>query len=251
VNSTLVKGLGLLEILANSDRPLGVTELASQLDISKSNVHRLLQTLVQLQYVKQAENTGYFVSVRLWELSARVIAGFDLPRVAAPFMQQLLDETQESVHLSVLDGDEVVYIHKLDSPQPVRAYTQIGGRAPAYCVATGKALLAFEAESRLASLSGRLKAYTPQTLIGPEAFLGEMQRIRQTGYAVNRGEWREGVHGLAAPIYSTDGGVVAAMGISGPAERLKASRIKQLTGYVVDRAAGLTGALSTNPSPRD
>ena len=165
MNNTLVKGIGLLEVLARADRAMGVTELATSLGIGKSNAHRLLQALVELGYVRREGTEGtYAATIRLWELGSAVLGKLDLNRAAQPWMEWLLDRTRETVHLSVLDGDEVVYVHKLDSPEPIRAYTSIGGRAPAHCVATGKAMLAWAGEPALAALSTRLRAHSPRTI---------------------------------------------------------------------------------------
>ena len=138
MNNTLIKGLQLLEALAGRDSPAGVSELASELGMGKSNVHRTLQALVETGYVAKDEARGtYFASLKIWEIGARVISRLDVRRAASPAMQWLLEQSRETVHLSVLDGGQVVYIDKLDSPEPVRAYSEIGGRAPASCVATG------------------------------------------------------------------------------------------------------------------
>jgi IclR family KDG regulon transcriptional repressor len=240
LNNTLVKGLALLEELARSDRPLGVTELARRLDLGKSNVHRLLQGLTELGYARRQESDGsYHASVRLWELGTAILANFDLREIASPYMEALLERTRETVHLSVLDGDEVVYVHKLDSPEPVRAYSEVGGRAPAYCVATGKAMLAWQGEAALQSLAGRLQRHSPKTLDDPQAFLREMERIRSNGFALNRGEWRESVCGVAAPIRDSSNQVIAAIGLSGPAERLRPSMLKALSAPVIEAALGI------------
>lgn len=246
MNNTLIKGVLLLETLARSECPLGVTELAARLDMGKSGVHRLLQALVELRYVVRDETTSnYRASIRLWELGSAVLSHFDLRHVATPRMETLLEQTRETVHLSILDGDEVVYLHKLDSPQPVRAYSEIGGRAPAYCVATGKAMLAFESEVSLAALAQRLERHSVNTTTDPGEFLREMRRIRTAGYAVNRGEWRETVCGIAAPIRDGGGQVIAAIGISGPAERIKPSAFKVLAEPVVAAAWDISAALSS------
>ncbi|MFZ4758175.1 MAG: IclR family transcriptional regulator [Burkholderiaceae bacterium] len=245
MNNTLVKGLGLLEVLAHADRPLGVTELATRIGLGKSNVHRLLQALVELGYVRRDGEAGeYAASIRLWELGSAVLANLDLRRAAQSWMDWLLDRTRETVHLSVLDGDDVVYVHKLDSPEPVRAYTQIGGRAPAYAVATGKAMLAFVDGSALDAVSHRLHAYSSRTLTNPAEFLRDMERVRQQGYAVNRGEWRESVGGVAAPVRDPSGRVVAAVGLSGPIERLRPSTLKALAADVIRAADGVGAALA-------
>jgi DNA-binding IclR family transcriptional regulator len=245
MNNTLVKGLGLLEVLARADRPLGVTELATRIGIGKSNVHRLLQALVELGYVRRDADTGaYAASIRLWELGSAVLANLDLRRASQAWMDWLLERTRETVHLSVLDGDEVVYVHKVDSPEPVRAYSQIGGRAPAHCVATGKAMLAWLGPAQLDALSRRLRAFSPRTLVEPADFLREMERVRQNGYAVNRGEWRESVGGVAAPVRDPSGQVVAALGVSGPIERLRPSTFRTLAVDVMRAADGVRAALA-------
>jgi DNA-binding IclR family transcriptional regulator len=246
MNNTLIKGLGLLEVLAHSDRPMGVTELAAQMSIGKSNVHRLLQALVELGYARRDESHGtYSASIKLWELGSAVLTHLDLRRTAQSHMEWLLERTRETVHLSVLDGDEVVYVHKLDSPEPVRAYSQIGGRAPAYCVATGKAMVAWLPSAQLDSLSTRLHAWSARTLTEPADFLREMERVRQKGYAINRGEWRESVGGVAAPVRDPSGNVVAAVGVSGPIERMRPSSFKTLAADVIQAAAGIGQALHT------
>lgn len=241
MNNTLVKGLQLLEVLARSEGALGVSELATRLALGKSNVHRLLQALVELGYVQKNEQRGtYQASLKLWEIGTAMAARLGIKTHALEAMEQLLRSTRETVHLSVLDGDEVVYVHKLDSPEPVRAYSEVGGRAPAWCVATGKAILAWQPEGHLLGLAQRLQRYTPRTITDPAEFQREMERVRVNGYAVNRGEWRETVWGIAAPVRNGDGGVVAGIGISGPSTRMKPGLIKDLAAEVV-RAAAVVG----------
>jgi DNA-binding IclR family transcriptional regulator len=244
MNNTLIKGLGLLEVLSHSDRPLGVTELALRLGIGKSNVHRLLQALVELGYARREEAGGtYAASIKLWELGSAVLANLDLRRAAQSWMEWLLDRTRETVHLSVLDGDEVVYVHKIDSTEPVRAYSQIGGRAPAHCVATGKALLAWLPAPQRESMAQRLPGFSPRTITLAADFLREMERIRQQGFAVNRGEWRESVGGVAAPVRDPSGQVIAAIGLSGPIDRMRPSLFKSLSIDVIKAAEGIANSL--------
>ncbi|MNS84161.1 Transcriptional regulator KdgR [compost metagenome] len=140
------------------------------------------------------------------------------------------------MHLSVLDRGEVVYVHKVDSPNPVRAYTQIGGRALAHCVATGKAMLAFQPDVTLQRMAGSLAAATPDSIVEPKRFLQELDKVRRLGYAVNRGEWRESVCGVAAPICDGNGHVIAAVGLSGPAARFRPQKIKAFAGLVREAA---------------
>lgn len=237
MNNTLIKGLGVIELLAHSERPLGLTEIARHLGLAKSNVHRLLQALVDLHFVIRDEaGTGYSASIKLWELGSAVLSRLDLRRHAEAWMEKLMSASEESVHLSVLDRGEVVYVHKIDSPNPVRAYTQIGGRALAHCVATGKAMLAFQPDSMLQRMASGLAPSTPNSIVDPERFLQEMEKVRKQGYAINRGEWRETVCGVAAPIIDGNGHVIAAVGLSGPIERFKPQRIKVFAELVREAA---------------
>ncbi|MGO4157367.1 IclR family transcriptional regulator [Cupriavidus sp. YAF13] len=244
MNNTLIKGLGVIELLAHSDRPLGLTEIAARLGLAKSNVHRLLQALTELNYViRDASGTGYSASIKLWELGSAVLSRLDLRRHAQARMDKLMHASGESVHLSVLDRAEVVYVHKIDSPNPVRAYTQIGGRALAHCVATGKAMLAFQPDTALQRMFSTLAPSTPNSIVEPERFLREMAKVRKQGYAVNRGEWRETVYGVAAPICDGNGHVIAAIGLSGPAERFRPHKIKGFAALVLNAATEISDDL--------
>ncbi len=244
MNNTLVKGLSIIELLAHSDRALGLTEIATQLNLAKSNVHRLLQALTQTRYIVRDETSGrYTAAIKLWELGSAVLSKLDLRVHAEQVMERLLAQTRETVHLSVLDGDEVVYVHKLDSPNPVRAYTQIGGRASASCVATGKAMLAFRSADALQGLAQTLVARTPQSIVDADKFLQELARVRTQGFAVNKGEWNENVCGIASPVTDVSGHVVAALGLSGPKERFKAAQIKEFAPLVVEAAAQISQRL--------
>lgn len=220
MDKTFLKGLTLLEAMAKSDRSCGVTELALQLGLHKSNVHRLLQGLVHQGFAYRDPDTSrYSLTMKLWELGAKVFDRLDIRQEALPAMEALAAETQETVHLSILDGTEVLYIDKIDSPQPIRAYTKVGGRAPAPCVATGKALLAWASEQELDEVMAQLEAYTPLSIVTPEALLSELAQVRAKGFAVNKGEWSAEVGGIASPIFDVNGKAVAAIGISGPIVR--------------------------------
>lgn len=229
MDKTFLKGLMLLEAMAKNGRGSGVTELANQLGLHKSNVHRLLQSLVHQGFVRRNPETRcYELTMKLWELGAKVFNRLDVRQEALPFMKALADETQETVHLSILSGIDVLYIEKIDSPQPVRAYTIVGGRAPVQCVATGKVMLAWSDEEVIAQVVPHMTKHTPLSITTKTELLKEMETIREQGFAINNGEWREQVGGLAAPIYDVSGHVVAAMGISGPLERLTKNRMDQM-----------------------
>ena len=252
MDKTLLKGLRLLETLVRSPGPRGVSELSQEVGLTRSNTHRTLQTLVAAGYVRQDRSASYECTLKLLELSQAILGRVDVAQVAQLTLQELAAQTQETVHLSVLDGIEVVYLQRIDSPQPVRAHTPLGARAPAYCVATGKALLAFQDEAYLARLEGRLERYSSRTIVAKEALSDELRQVRRQGYAINRGEWRESVGGIAAVIYDATGRPVAGIGVSGPLARLRTARLRELSGIVtaaarqVSRALGYSGPHTAN-----
>ena len=244
MEKTFLKGLHLLEALALSEEPRGVTELSQELGLTKSNVHRLLQTLAHRGFVRQeAETDRYHCTLKLWELGSLVSERVELPKVARPYLSALAGETHETVHLSLLDDQEVLYIDKIDSPMPVRAYSRVGGRAPAYCVATGKAMLAYLPEAQLIASFTELTRYSPRTIINPEELRAELHKVREQGYAVNRGEWRESVCGVASPVFDASRRVCAAVGVSGPAERLTPGVIRDFSPLVIDAARKISREL--------
>lgn len=248
MDKAFVKGMQVIEALARSDAPRGITSLASELQFTKSNVHRLLATLTVHGYVRQQEpNAGYLLGPKLWEMGSLVMSRLDVTKVAHSSMVTLAANTGESVHLSILDGAEVIYIDKIDSLHAVRAYSRVGGRAPAWCVATGKAMLAYSPDEALSAMAPHLSRFTESTLVELDDLRHDLERVRTQRYAVNRGEWRKDVCGIAVPVRDSSSKVIAAIGISGPAARLKARQIKQFAPEVLKAGSAISAALGCRP----
>lgn len=222
MDKTLLKGLRVLEAISHLDgEALTLEQTAAEVGLTRSNTHRTLQTLTHAGYVRRDPATGaYRCTLKMFELGARQLANLDARKLAPPFMRELARSTKETVHLSVLDGLDVVYVDKIDSPQPLLAYSTVGGRAPAYAVATGKALLAFQASDYLEHHESAVQKHTEDTHVSLPALRQELADVARIGYAINRGEWRPGIGGVAAPVFNGLDKVVAALGISGPLERL-------------------------------
>ncbi|MGB3071557.1 MAG: IclR family transcriptional regulator [Ottowia sp.] len=245
MNNTLIKGLKLLEVLAYQVRPMGVTELAAATGMPKSGAHRLLQALLDESYVVRRSEGSYAASMKLWEIASAALPGFDLCRRARPVMEALASKTGETVHLAVLDGDQVVYVHKVVGRNKSDSSAPVGTRAPAHCVATGKAMLAFKTKERLVKAASALRPITNCTITDPDAFLAQMQTIRRDGYAVTTGEWREGFSGVAAPIFGQAGEVIAAVSISGSCATISGDRIEKLARQVKASAQQASGSRPT------
>lgn len=238
MDKTLLKGLQVLEQVVSASEPVKSTHIATELGLMKSNAHRVLKTLQYAGYIVQDPNTKEFTSsLKLWEMGSQIVNRLDLRKCASVPLHDLAHETGEAVHLSVLDGAEMIYIDKIDSPQPVGAYTRTGGRAPAYCVATGKALLSELPDEALTPILKKLVKHSNLTITDPKILRADLIETRKRGYSINRGEWREAVWGLAAVIRDSRNDPIAAVGVSGPDFRLSEPERTEVLGEAVKRYA--------------
>ena len=256
MDKTVVKAFGVLELLARAEAPVSLTWLAEQTGLQKSNVHRLLATLCALGYARQGEASLYEPSLRIWELGQGVYARFSMAGAARPVLRRLMEQTGESAHLAIFDRTDIVYIDKVETANPVRAYTAVGGRAPAFCTASGKALLAFQPDETVSAVGALMQPQTTETLPNLAELVKELNTVRSQGYAINLGEFRENVAGLAAPVRLGRGEVIAAVGISGPLDRLRPRKLRSLAPIAmaaagdIARALGATGAVRASAKRR-
>jgi DNA-binding IclR family transcriptional regulator len=160
-------------------------------------------------------------------------------------MADLALKVQETVHLAVLSGTEIVYVDKVDSPRPLGIMSKIGQRAPLHCTALGKVLLAFQPEDDLKRILPQLKliALTSNTIISRQRLTEELKAIRRQGYALDYREIEEDVECIGAPIQNHLGGVIAALSISGPQRKIHTRQEKQFVNSVVKAAGFISSKL--------
>ena len=216
VDSTLSKGLAILEKLAEARRALGVTEISRSLNLTKSNTFRLLQTLSRLGYVSQREDGAYAVTLKMWQVGRSTVDSLNLRELAAPEMAYLAQETGETIYLAVPEQLNIVYIDKIESKKPIRSWNPIGGAAPIHCVGTGKAILAANYERLRDKLCEPLPSFTNRTLTTMSQLDEDIEATRMRGYAFDTGEFRDRIFSFGAAIRLPDGEAVAAIGISLP-----------------------------------
>ncbi|MDB6176402.1 IclR family transcriptional regulator [Paracoccus sp. Z330] len=221
VDSTLAKGLQILEALAQSKGPRGVSELSRELELTKSNVFRLLQTLSTLGYARPTDDKRYSATLKAWQVGRSVVEHFNLRDICAPSMQMLASKTGEAVYLAVPEGLNVVYIDKIDSIQPIRSWNPVSGSAPIHCVGTGKAILAANYVRMRDLLTGNLTRHTEHSITSIKAMDDEILQIRAKGYAIDTGEFRDQIRSYGAAICMPDGTAIAAFGVSVPEINLK------------------------------
>ncbi|MDP5217282.1 IclR family transcriptional regulator [Ruegeria sp. 2205SS24-7] len=243
VDSTLSKGLAILENLAASQQSKGVTELSRELELTKSNTFRLLQTLTTLGYVKHLDDKSYAATLKTWQVGRSSVENLNLRAVAAPEMAHLSQETGEAIYLAVPEGLTVVYIDKIDSLKPIRSWNPVGGSAPIHCVGTGKAIMASNFEQMRDKLTGKLARYTDNTLTTFNELQQDVAETLKQGYAFDRGEFRDRILSFGASILLPDGEAVAALGISLPDINLVDGGEDQLGTLVRHAAAGVSQKL--------
>lgn len=233
-------------------QPVGVSELARSLDLPKSTIQRALVSLHELGWVEQEPGgtRRWIVATKLLVLASRA-GGLDLRERAMPVMRELSALTDENVHLSVRSGRGVAIIEKLDSSKTVRLFDPLGVVAPIHASSTGKAILAWSDEDDVDQfLAESLERYTGRTVVDEDALREELRTIRQLGYAVNRGEWRDEVRGVAAPILDAQGRARAAISVAVPAARLPERRIPALGRLVADTVSRLSVNGGRGPDSR-
>lgn len=232
----VVRALTLLDALGKSRREVGVAELSKQVEIHVSTAHRLLATLIVQGYARQNPETGrYALGAKAFHLAESYLGQLDLRHVVRPILERLSRETGETANLVILDGREVLYLDKVESPQSLRIFSRIGRRAPLHCTAAGKVLLAACAWSEAQRLLGPdpLERFTPRTILRLEALRRELDMTRAEGVSLDREECEEGATCIATPVRSTQGDTVAALSISGPTLRMHPERVRQLTPVVL------------------
>ena len=218
MNHSVVKAFTILEYLAMRAGAWELGVISRALGMHKSTLYRFLTTLEHLGYVAQDSGTGrYSLGARVVWLASTFLDGLDLRTLARPLLENLVDATQETVHLAILDDFEVVYIDKVDGHQPVKMASRVGNRMPAHSTGLGKALLAHCDESQwpVYVLDKGLKSYTPNTIVDPEEFYTHLRGIKLRGFAIDNSENEDGIRCLAVPIKDHTGKTVAAISISG------------------------------------
>jgi len=245
MSTSLTRGLQLIELLAR-ESPLGVTEIAQRTGASKSGVHSLLAALVRSGYADHAPGGAYRLGLKAWEIARSVpVAG--LLEAAEPAAAQLVAQVREGAVVGVLDGLEVVYVHRVESEQAVRVHASVGDRIPAHCTSTGLALLANLEDADIARLlPAKLAAVTPHTMVDRRALMAEITRVRTRGYAINRGGWRIDVGGIAAaiPVSKPGAAPAAAVCVAVPLYRMTRPWIARTAPILMRCAARIGDALS-------
>jgi DNA-binding IclR family transcriptional regulator len=247
---TIERASSILDILGQSPNGISIRELSSKIKLPKGTIHRLLSSLSYFGYVRQDPKTrNYLLGFKLVELGNLLLNQLDLRKEAEPFLKDLAERTKETVHMVLLDRNEVVYIDKVETDQHtsgLRMASRVGLRNPAHSSAVGKVLLAHFSEEELNNFTkekGLLKR-TENTITDPGRLREHLSIVRAQGYAIDDEENEKGIRCVAAPIYNEVGKPVAAMSISGPAFRITKKVIQEsLKKEVIETATKISQRL--------
>jgi IclR family KDG regulon transcriptional repressor len=223
------RAMVLLETLCRADSGISLQELAQAAHLPKSTAHRLLKTLIHHNLVSQdSHKSVYAPGLKLFELAYSQINSLSLRPKAAPFVAELARQTNETIHLAVLDDYEVVYIEKEETDHPIRMHSAIGKRSPVHCTGLGKAMLAYLSDQDLEAAVQRkgLTRYTPRTITSFQELKEHLALVRSKGYAIDDAEHEEEIRCVAAPVRDHRGEVIAAISLSVPSMRCNRQRIE-------------------------
>ncbi|BDH44304.1 DNA-binding transcriptional regulator KdgR [Salmonella enterica subsp. enterica serovar Choleraesuis] len=243
--SSVMKVFGILQALSEQ-KEIGVTDLSQRIMMSKSTVYRFLQTMKTLGYVTQeGESDKYALSLKLFELSARALEHQDLITIADSEMHRLGRLTKETLHLGALDGDSIVYLHKMDSEYNLRMYSRVGRRCPLYSTGLGKVIMAWLPETEIRQLLDGVTftRFTDKTLPNFDALLSELEQVREQGYAEDNEENEPGLRCFAVPIYNRMGRILTGLSLSLPTVRFEEEKRDWLVGLLHEAAANISAEL--------
>jgi IclR family transcriptional regulator, pca regulon regulatory protein len=220
------KGLAVIEAFDASDSAMTPTDIAAKTGLTRAGARRYLLTLTQLHY---ADFDGKFfrLTPRVMRLGHAYLAATPLARLARPILETITEKTRESASLTVLDGDDTVFIARSNPPRIASVTIGVGTRLPAYCTASGRVLMIQRSDAEIARyLQGvQPTAYTPKTLVDPAALRDAFRAARLAGYSINDEEFEVGLRSIAVPVINSRNELVAALTVSVPSGRMTSEQM--------------------------
>jgi IclR family transcriptional regulator, KDG regulon repressor len=251
-SKSLQKALRILLHLGQHGPELGVTQLASDLNLDKATVHRLLNAMETFGMIERnPDSERYRLGLKLHELGNKAVESRTLQSEAHRFLLEMSRRCHETVSLAIPGAGGILCLDRVNSPHTlITVRTNVGAHFPAHCTAVGKAVLAFlpDQEINAILLRNGLPRFTPSTFTRAPDLKENLRQVRQRGYAIDNQELERGLSGVAAPVLLSEYRVVAAVGIAGPTLRFRAKELTQKIALVREIAAKLSASLGGAPS---
>jgi len=225
---SLERGLAVIKAFGIEDPELTLSDVARRTGLTRAAARRFLLTLVDLGYVR-TDGKHFALTPRVLELGYAYLSSLSLPEIAEPHLERLAAEVRESSSVSVLDGDEIVYVGRVPTSRIMRVSINVGTRFPAYATSMGRVLLAALSDKELDAYLARaeIRPLTSKAISDPQTLTEELDRIRAQGWALVDQELEEGLRSVAAPVRGRDGHVVAAVNVSAHASRASRETVRR------------------------
>lgn len=250
---SLDRAVAVLELLGESEGPMGLADVCERMGLHKSTAHRALMVLERTGLIERTQENRFRLGLKLYELGSRAVEQIDLRARVHPWFRRLSAQVGETVHLGVLQKTTVVYLDKVEpSNRRVWLASRVGASNPVYCTAMGKAMLAFLPADQAAEIieSIRFTRFTPRTLCTAEALERSLERVRRRGYAIDDEEVEGGVRCVGAPILNERGRPVAAVSVSGPSSRITQQSVPGIAEHLLRCCREISASMGTKDKRR-
>jgi len=247
--NSILKAIDILETFSSTQPQLTLSEISRRLKLPKSTAHSYLNTLKSRGLIEQAEDGRYALGRAIVPLTQAVRVNVELRDRAAPLLRELAEVCDKSVYLCSLDGDFVLYIYAIESPQRLRARTAVGDRAHLHCTSVGKAILSALTWDKVLDIVGRegLPKFTEATITDLEALRTELEETRARGYAIDRGEHERYSYCIGAPILDAEGRVIGSCSVAGSDPEIAGEHAQELASQVMHTAQEVTRRMGYVP----
>jgi IclR family transcriptional regulator, KDG regulon repressor len=236
----------ILDCFGFDHQELSVSEIGAKTGLHRSTAHRILMALEYNDLIKQNPSTGkYHLGIKLFKLGHQAVSQLNLREICRPFLSRLMNDTKETIHLAVLDDDQVLYLDKVEGPHALRMPSRVGRHIPTYCTSLGKAMLSCLDDQEVKSILRRqtLKPHTENTVKNINQLLADLRSVRKRGYAVDNEEIEIGLRCVGAPLRDYTGGMVGAISVAAPSARLSEKNTPVIGRMVIAIAAGISEKL--------
>ncbi|MFF2889116.1 IclR family transcriptional regulator [Paenibacillus sp. NPDC057967] len=251
-NSSVERALILLELLANCKSSISLAEIVQKVELPKSTVHRILETLRLRGYVEWEPNTEkYALGLKLIEIGVTGLINIEIVDAAAPYLREISTMTGETAFLAVYNEGEIVYLYKVEGTNSIRTSAQLGSRRPLHSTGLGKAIastFSMEELDRILEDKG-MEGKTINTITDRQLFHEEMSRTRLRGWATDNEEGEIGLSCYAVPIFNYSGRVVGAISCAGPTNQVQSSK-EIILSKVVESGEQISRRMGYVPSMR-
>lgn len=224
--SVLARGIRIIEAFDATHASLGVSEISERAGLHVATASRLVEELVRHGWLARDTDRRVRLGIRLWEVVMRAAPTLGLREAALPVMEDLRKVMGHHVQLAALDGEDVLFLERIEAPGAVVNYSRTAGRLPAHASSSGLVLLAYAApEVQERALAGRLERFTAATITDPAALRRALADVRRQGYALLRGHVHEDAAGIAVPLRDPEGSVIAALSLIVPNDDVALARV--------------------------